>query len=59
MRKTSDEDFVNDLDYEDENVDDRGGGGVRGDNVAYMATIRNRTLSKICRVPVCLDDNQQ
>ena len=34
-----------------------GGGGGKGDNFVEMVTIRNRTLSKTCRV--CLDYNQQ
>ena len=66
MRKPSFEGFVNAVDHEDENVGDYycsgdgSGGGVsggRGDNVAYMTRIRNRTPSKTCRV--CINDNDQ
>ena len=56
--------FVNDVHYEDKNVDDYDGivvvkvvMAVVVDNVAYLETIRNRAFSKTCRV--CLDDNQQ
>ena len=62
LRKPSFEGFVNAVDHEDENVGDYycSGGDVSGgrdDNVAYMTRIRNRTLSKTCRV--CINDNQQ
>ena len=66
MRKINYEDFVNDVDYEDENMDDYDGIVVVMVVVAVVVEetmsptwryLRNRTLSKTCRV--CLDDNQQ